>query len=135
MARIVGVDSLFSSQTSNPSDNPGPGIPISTTKVLLIDGNRNNRSVLFSHDAHIRKNTKAPNCGFCHHMNLTAAQVSEGFQCHQDMYLETDIFDHVDHIAAEGGNRGCDKCHTNAAVGKNRETSVPCSECHKTMRI
>jgi hypothetical protein len=51
------------------------------------------------------------------------------------MYLETDIFDHNYHIEAEGGNKGCIKCHTDPAKEKNRDTSLQCSECHKSMEV
>jgi hypothetical protein len=51
------------------------------------------------------------------------------------MYLETDIFNHIDHIAAEGANDGCQNCHTNPNLAKNRETSTRCAECHKLMKV
>lgn len=134
-SRIVMVDSLLSTNTIDLVDTRDQISPISTTQTLMIDGNRNSRSVLFTHDTHIRINTKAPNCGFCHHMNLTTAHVSQCSQCHRDMYLETDIFNHIDHITEEGGNKGCNKCHTDPDIEKNRETSQSCSSCHKSMKI
>jgi len=134
-SRIVITDSLKSYNLVNLADNKNQTMPLSTTNMLLIDGNRNKRSVLFTHDIHITKNTNATSCGYCHHMNLTTARVTECSQCHRDMYLETDIFNHIDHIAAEGGNDGCIKCHTNPNVAKNRMTSVSCAECHKSMKV
>jgi hypothetical protein len=52
-----------------------------------------------------------------------------------DMYLQTDTFNHDEHMAAEGGNEGCRKCHTDTDVEKNRETSVSCSSCHQKMKV
>ena len=134
-SRNVDVDSLFPINTIDPVNDREQLIPINTTKTLLIDGNRDRRSVIFPHDNHISKNIKSPSCGFCHHMNLTSAYVTPCSQCHADMYLETDIFNHIDHIAAEGGNKGCVKCHTNSNFEKNRETSLNCATCHQSMKI
>jgi hypothetical protein len=134
-ARNISVDSLKSSAeinivklTANPS-------ALHTTNTLLIDGNRNRRSVLFDHNTHIKRIGMETSCGKCHHMNLPMAKATDCAQCHRDMYLKTDIFDHNYHIESEDGNKGCIKCHTDPAKAKNRETSLQCTECHKTMKI
>jgi hypothetical protein len=134
-ARNIKADSILVSTSMNVNQNHNIMDPLSTTSTLLINGNRNDRSVLFAHDLHIHKKINTPNCGFCHHMNLTTAQVSQCSNCHMDMYLETDIFNHDEHISAEGGNKGCEKCHTDPDLEKNRQTSVGCSSCHQEMQV
>lgn len=106
-----------------------------TTEVLLIDGNRSRLSTLFMHGRHIKREGGNTSCGICHHLNLPNERASECAYCHRDMYLESDIFSHTMHIKEEKGNAGCQKCHKNSAVKKNRETSVPCRECHDKMKI
>ena len=133
-SRIINPDSALSINKSDPVNESNRPLFPSTTKTLLIDGNRNQRSVIFPHDIHITKNIPSSQCGFCHHMNLTTESVSPCSQCHRDMYLDTDIFNHLNHVVAEGGNKGCIKCHTNPNQEKNRDTSVPCSECHQSMK-
>jgi Ni/Fe-hydrogenase subunit HybB-like protein len=134
-ARVINADSLTISSKIDMVNQEEVFNPLQTTKTLLIDGNRNNRSVIFTHDRHIQNYTKTLNCGFCHHMNLTTARVSQCSKCHRDMFLESDIFNHIDHIIAEGGNDGCIKCHVDPNVEKNRVTSTPCSSCHKSMKV
>jgi Ni/Fe-hydrogenase subunit HybB-like protein len=134
-ARFIKADSNLVSTNIYLNQNNNLAGPLSTTNTLLINGNRNDRSVLFAHDLHIQKHINTPNCGFCHHMNLTTAQVSQCSPCHTDMYLETDTFNHDEHMAAEGGNEGCRKCHTDTDVEKNRQTSVSCSSCHQEMKV
>jgi len=59
-SRIVNVDSLSFNNTNNLVNIRDQIMPMNTTNTLLIDGNRNNRSVLFNHDTHIKKKYKSP---------------------------------------------------------------------------
>ena len=134
-ARIVAVDTLKDNNGKVFINILGQPSLLHATNTLIIDGNRNQRSVLFDHAFHISKNGGNTSCGMCHHMNLPLARATECSRCHRDMYLNTDIFDHDYHIDAEGGNKGCHKCHTDPAKAKNRETSLQCSECHSSMKV
>lgn len=133
--RILAVDSVKTNIEVKLIKEVDQSTLFLTNNFLLIDGNRDQRSVLFDHGIHIIRNGGNTSCGKCHHMNLTLARATECYLCHRDMYLETDMFDHNYHINAEGGNKGCHKCHTDPAKGKNRETSIQCSECHKSMEV
>jgi Ni/Fe-hydrogenase subunit HybB-like protein len=127
----VAIESLV----NNPIELPAHASLAPTTNILLIDGNREGMSVLFNHGNHIYRNGGNSSCGICHHLNLPNERASECSHCHNDMYLDTDIFDHIVHITAENGNKGCRKCHMDPSLKKDRETSLPCSECHKKMKI
>jgi len=48
------------------------------------------------------------------------------------MYRTSDIYDHADHVTALGGNRSCERCHTDPASPKTRQASTPCHDCHKS---
>ena len=133
--RIIAVDSVNTKTQVELVKKVDQSTLLLTNNFLLIDGNRNQRSVLFDHGSHIIRNGGKDSCGKCHHMNLTLGRATECNQCHQDMYLETDIFDHNYHMKVEEGNKGCHKCHTDPAKEKNRETSLQCSECHKSMKV
>jgi Ni/Fe-hydrogenase subunit HybB-like protein len=133
--RIVVVDSVKTKSQVELVKKVDQSTLLLTNNFLLIDGNRDQRSVLFDHGSHIIRNGGKDSCGKCHHMNLTLGRATECYQCHQDMYLDTDIFDHNYHMKVEEGNKGCHKCHTDMAKAKNRETSIQCSECHKSMEV
>lgn len=102
--------------------------------VLLIDGNRDGRSVLFDHKGHQRRMGEQQSCGQCHHMNKPLSGATPCYQCHSDMYHGSDIFDHNLHMKKMGGNKACVKCHTDPALPKNRVTTTKCIECHKHIR-
>ncbi len=103
--------------------------------LLLIDGNRDGKAVLFDHEKHIRSmgNRKA-SCVKCHHMRAPGEAVSMCANCHSDMYLQADIFDHEKHMAHLGGNAGCASCHTNPNLPKVRTNTTSCVDCHNDMR-
>jgi Ni/Fe-hydrogenase subunit HybB-like protein len=108
------------------------------THVLLIDGNRNGDYVLFDHDSHAETLAEgaAPEaaCGACHHMAKPFDETTECFECHSDMYLTVDVFDHALHVRESGGNQGCAECHQSAALPKTRVTAAECTSCHEDMR-
>ena len=81
--------------------------PMSTrTNVLMIDGNRDGRYVLFDHDSIIAdvlgSRELDTSCVLCHHMNKPFDQGTRCYECHTDMYLSVDIFDHDFHMAEVG---------------------------------
>ena len=68
-------------------------------------------------------------------MNLPIAKATDCAQCHRDMYLSTDIFDHAFHISKLKGNDGCADCHQDATQVKTRDTALGCIECHEDMTV
>ncbi len=109
---------------------PPPAADTERISLIVIDGNRDGRLVLFPHDAHARILGGEGSCGTCHHQSLPFDRNTPCTACHRDMYSSTDIFDHSSHIAATGGNQGCRRCHQDADRVKSRETATPCEQCH-----
>ncbi len=104
-------------------------------EMLLIDGNRDGRAVLFSHDYHIKKAGKDDSCKLCHHMNMPFDKNSSCTECHKDMYIPSDIFDHKFHIEKLDKNESCTKCHKDKNKLKTRKDSENCSSCHEKMFV
>jgi hypothetical protein len=108
------------------------------TSVLMIDGNRDGRYVLFAHDYHAEllgaPGDPATSCVQCHHMNKPFDQSTRCYECHSDMYMPVDIFDHNLHMRELEGNDGCAECHKDPNIPKIRENTKDCLECHKGMR-
>ncbi|MBW2277466.1 MAG: hypothetical protein JRF63_08240 [Deltaproteobacteria bacterium] len=108
--------------------------------VLMVDANRNGDYVLFDHESHIgeqaerRTLDRDDTCVLCHHMRKPYEKVSRCSDCHADMYLDRDIFDHDVHESRTGGNAGCAKCHQDPLLSKVRANTKPCAECHTQMR-
>jgi Ni/Fe-hydrogenase subunit HybB-like protein len=103
--------------------------------VLKIDGNRDGDCVLFDHEMHIdEQGNRDESCVKCHHMKKPGEKVSMCVDCHKDMYLAVDIFDHETHAKKMGGNKGCAECHTDPAAQKTRATAKSCDSCHEDMR-
>jgi hypothetical protein len=106
--------------------------------VLLIDGNRNGDYVLFDHEGHTfelsEENDPRTSCVSCHHMNKPLDTSTGCSECHTDMYLAADIFDHDFHREELGGNAGCVECHFNSSLPKLRENTTDCLECHSGIR-
>ena len=123
-----GNDMVIADHMAEPPMNGRP------TKFMVLDGNRNGRSVLFSHDHHVEELGDGKfTCVKCHHMNMPHDQDTSCYECHRDMYETTDIFDHDAHIHHLRGNEGCVKCHTDPTAVKNRDTATPCKDCHMKM--
>ena len=99
------------------------------TDALMLDGNRNGDYVLFQHEMHTQK----AECAACHHLNKPYEKATRCNQCHKDMYLAVDIFDHELHKRKLGENAGCNKCHTDPEKQKVRESTTACGECHRQM--
>ena len=109
--------------------------PIAHIRLMLIDGNRNGRSVLFPHDLHATALGGDRSCTNCHHARLPFARFSSCAACHQDMYSPSDMFDHGVHVDRLGGNAGCTRCHAHADVPKTRAGATPCDRCHAQMLL
>ena len=108
------------------------------TTVLMIDGNRDGRYVLFDHDNHAEllgaPGDPATSCVQCHHMNKPFDQSTRCGECHSDMYMPVDIFNHDLHMKELGDNSGCAECHEDPDIPKIRKNTTDCLECHKGMR-
>lgn len=118
-------------------------------ELMVIDGNRDGRLVLFPHDAHVARLDEQfaeldahvaeadhrRSCATCHHQSLPYKRNSACGQCHRDMYLETDIFGHASHVAKLDGNDGCARCHEDSSRIKKRDTTTTCLDCHTEMVV
>ena len=104
---------------SNNGSEPEPAGTIAT--VLLLDGNRDGRYVLFDHEQHKIREGGDTGCSHCHHMNKPLDLSTGCYMCHSDMYLPVDIFDHELHIEKTGGNPHCVDCHENDSLPKSKE--------------
>ncbi len=105
------------------------------TDVFVIDANRQAEFVLFDHESHIDGLVaQGADCSTCHHMNKPYDKATGCHQCHADMYLETDIFNHDLHQKKLGNNAGCAKCHVDDSLPKVRKNTTACAECHPGMR-
>ena len=118
------------------SDTAAFGEKMSPTALLLIDGNRDGRDVLFDHEGHIgrlggRDDVSA--CARCHHMNNPMERATQCAACHRDMYLARSIFDHDVHAERAGGNAGCAECHTDRSLPPVRPHVKDCAACHEGM--
>jgi hypothetical protein len=104
-----------------------------TATVMMLDGNRNGRYVLFDHEQHQARYDGEKSCVLCHHMNKPFDQYTGCYECHNDMYLAVDIFDHDLHVNKLGGNEHCSRCHTDVNLAKVRANTKDCLECHQSM--
>ncbi len=107
-----------------------------SSSTLMIDGNRNGNYVLFDHESHIASQggERDAACVQCHHMKKPQEKVSKCYDCHRDVYLPRDIFDHNSHVKAMNGNESCRECHVDPKKMKVRENTKSCDECHNGMR-
>lgn len=110
---------------------PPPDAP--RVDLMVIDGNRDGRLVLFPHEHHVAKFGEERSCEMCHHQNLPYSRNSACSQCHRDMYAETDTFVHTSHTAELGGNAACVRCHEDPTRIKSRDTTTRCLDCHTGM--
>jgi Class III cytochrome C family len=108
---------------------------IAHIELMVIDGNRNGRAVLFPHDLHVNALGGDNSCASCHHARLPFSRLSSCAACHQDMYSRSDMFDHGVHVARLGGNAGCARCHADAGGPKTRASATPCDHCHAQMLL
>jgi hypothetical protein len=137
-ARTVEGFLIRSPKESQASFVPSPGQKgVSSgerrVSVMMIDGNRNGRLVVFGHKRHVDECGGERSCARCHHLNMPFDENTSCYECHRDMYGPTDIFDHASHVAQLGGNHGCKECHAGLAKPKTRQTAKACIECHQDM--
>ncbi len=104
---------------------------LGTTRVLMLDANRNGDVVLFDHDDHAERLGEERSCETCHHLTKPLDENTACFECHRDMYEPRSVFDHEVHAERLGGNEGCVECHSDGAEVKSYETITECSECHR----
>ena len=103
--------------------------------LMVLDGNRDGRIVLFDHAMHGEELGGDASCVLCHHQNLPFEVRSECHSCHRDMYSVTDTFDHVSHVLHLEEDEGCVRCHEDPSAAKTRETALACRECHADMTV
>ncbi|MEJ2245831.1 MAG: Ni/Fe-hydrogenase cytochrome b subunit [Acidobacteriota bacterium] len=128
------TDNSFSSKfTYNINLHPSgsPGGETDTEQFLIIDGNRDGRLVVFPHRFHRDKLGGETSCVLCHHQALPFDQNTSCSECHRDMYLPTDLFNHSVHIARLDENAGCPECHADPTKAKTRENTKSCKKCHQ----
>jgi Ni/Fe-hydrogenase subunit HybB-like protein len=101
--------------------------------VLMLDGDRNGRYVLFDHERHEARNEGEKGCVLCHHMNKPFDRCTGCYECHNDMYTTVEVFDHDLHVRMLGGNDHCADCHLDNRLTKVRENTKDCLSCHKAM--
>ena len=102
-----------------------------TTRILLLDANRNGEVVLFDHDDHARRLGDERSCETCHHLRKPLDENTACFECHRDMFEPASVFDHRIHVTGVGGNQGCAECHVGGVEVKRYETITECSDCHR----
>jgi hypothetical protein len=103
--------------------------------LLAIDGNRDGTLVLFDHDSHTERLGADTSCGSCHHLSLPFERHTPCFECHQDMYEPTSLFDHASHVRSVVPSNGCVECHSPEHAIKNYETATPCVDCHELQSV
>jgi len=115
------------------SDAGDPDPTGSRAPVMMLDGNRDGRYVLFDHKQHESRHKDEQSCALCHHMNKPYDRCTGCYQCHSDMYVTVNVFDHDLHTTKLGGNAHCSRCHADGGLPKLRENTTDCLECHRAM--
>jgi len=105
--------------------------PGETTRMLMIDGNRDGDLVLFDHDNHAERLNGDASCETCHHLTKPFDTNTSCSECHRDMYDERSVFDHDIHVMRLGEDGGCVECHSDGSTVKSYDTVTECSECHR----
>jgi hypothetical protein len=117
------------------ADDAASGAQRTGVKLMLINGNRDERWVPFDHAGHVAELGGDEACTQCHHQNFPFDQNTSCSQCHRDMYEVTDTFVHASHVSATGGNSGCVQCHEADPDRKTRSSAKRCAECHGDMIV
>lgn len=126
--------------------------PASGYDTLFINGNRDDRFVKFSHQAHINwmrdhkvsliindginklQVNSSDSCMACHHLNLPLEKQSNCWQCHTNMYTKTDFFNHDWHTSGSGAKLKCNDCHT-PGVTRSVQSAKNCTSCHPSYKF
>lgn len=105
--------------------------------TLLIDGNRDGYGVRFAHKFH--SDSIKIECYTCHHLNKPLDKNTECYECHNEMYIESDVFKHDWHSSKKGANLDCFKCHSKTVSkgidfrNQPKKISSACLKCHNDM--
>ncbi len=126
--------SLISSPASCNDQAATPVTPAKGWDVLIINGNKANYAVSFTHKDHQELLTKELGseesaCQTCHHLDQLG-QATACSVCHADYYQPRSIFNHTIHETALGGNASCAQCHSAEHVALSDEI---CQDCHEMM--
>lgn len=97
--------------------------------TLFIDGNHDGYGVWFNHRRHADSLLRPKTCAACHHLNKPADKESGCWECHRNMYAQTDVFGHEWHRSADGANIACHICHL-PGKERNKSTAKKCEDCH-----
>ena len=125
----LGHEFYFAALKESASVNSQP------LELMMIDGNRDERFVLFPHEEHKHELGGERSCAKCHHQNMPFDKNTSCHECHRDMYEPTDIFEHAFHIEKLHGDRACVQCHADGSAAKTRQTATACAECHADMLV
>jgi Ni/Fe-hydrogenase subunit HybB-like protein len=138
LALVLFVPGLGAAET--PAAVQAPRGMDEARAVLLIDGDRDGRGVLFPHADHKERLGGEQSCAPCHHLDRPGDRYSSCHHCHAAMDGSRPIFDHRAHVASvakrEGfsgslaGNRTCSLCHLGDGP-KNGENAKDCISCHR----
>lgn len=137
---VFAFSIAFAAISGSTLENKG----ITTAKVkgarggdtLIIDGNRDGYSVLFDHKAHQNISIQ---CAYCHHLNKPDDQATACYECHFNMFKESDVFNHDWHASANGANLKCNECHEEGRskgsefILSDRTAVTICQDCHKDL--
>jgi hypothetical protein len=104
---------------------------LTTTRIMMLDANRDGDVVLFDHDDHAERLGGERSCETCHHLTKPLDRNTSCSECHMDMYEPVSVFDHDIHAEKLGGNDGCVQCHSDGSEVKSYDTVTECSECHQ----
>ncbi|MBL7191829.1 Ni/Fe-hydrogenase cytochrome b subunit [bacterium] len=125
-ALIPGSKIYSEGKVSNPTSKARGG------DTLVVDGNRDYNYVVFDHKTHEVNNGGEESCVKCHHMNRPFDRQSGCWECHSEMYIESDAFGHDWHASPNGGKLSCDECHAEG-IFRSAENTKKCSECHNDL--
>ncbi|MGC8723136.1 MAG: NrfD/PsrC family molybdoenzyme membrane anchor subunit [Acidobacteriota bacterium] len=88
------------------------------------------RYVYFDHVKHQEEMGGQKSCGLCHHLHKPGDVGTPCSDCHRQLYTPSDVFNHNLHVARNGGDASCVKCH-----GQGSPLSLTvikrCSDCHQ----
>ncbi|MBN1609482.1 MAG: hypothetical protein JW940_22820 [Polyangiaceae bacterium] len=108
---------------------PPRGLDAART-TLVLNGDRDEDGVRFTHEAHEQRLGGKTSCPTCHHQNLPHDSASACHDCHADMSQRTSIFDHARHVAKLGEKWSCTRCH-DAQRPKSGDNVEACYGCHR----
>ncbi len=130
-AAALGLSLLAPQPAASRGVEPQPVHRARGGAVLWIDGNLDGFGVAFPHERIVKRLGGDASCVQCHHMNLPRDRTSGCYECHRDMYLTSDAFQHDWHASPEGGRLSCGQCHPSQP--RSATGAKPCTGCHKDL--